>query len=206
MKRLVNFILLLLCFSIGHAQDFDNQITKGSVLQYKITEGSKEYNYTVTILKKADTTFSFKWITSERKPRKGQVNSNPVFFDLMARELLVKNFKTGTETLKSPQVRVFAPAYLKDMVGMAMMDPSKKQFDFAINNKAEKVRSNYPPVGPGKFLFNGKEVSGFSQEFVNATNDIYFSFTRCGTDGIGLLSFYKDNNFRMELVSIKLGE
>jgi hypothetical protein len=205
MKRIFTIILFLFASLMAYSQGFDDPITKGSVLVYNVTEGSESYKYTVTVVEKTNMAIRFNWATNEAKPRKGTVKTGTNFFDLMAQGLLVKGFIAGKETLDPTQMRIFTPVHLKDMLMLGEMDRSKEQFDFKINNKIEKIRANYlSPVGPGKFMYNGKEDNGFSQEFVNAAQDLYFTSIRCGRDGTGLLSFYKDKDLRMELESIKL--
>ncbi|MEP6675534.1 MAG: hypothetical protein ABJA78_10270 [Ferruginibacter sp.] len=172
------------------------EITDGTVLLYKIKEGSKEYNYTVTVTNGSYDNIAFDWKTSGSNPRSGSVEPNALYDDEVAEDLLISNFNDDEESLDDTQIRLFVPSALVDK-----LDHSPEEFTFKINSKEETLKLNKSPKGQANVILWNQKAYIHYTELINSAGSIYIGMMQCFGEN-NLVSFYKDSKMTMQLVSI----
>lgn len=201
MKKIFPILLLsFFCYCTVAAQTTAPEIKEQSVLVYKVKEAGKTYNYTVTIYSNESDEIDFEWSTDEKPARKGKVITDLDFSDANADELLITNFKTGTEELEATQLRLFLPQSIVEIISNAAMT----SIDFNVNGMAKTVSMNYSNLSSnGKLLYNGNHINAEYSELINKTAGIVLGYIECDESDKHLVTFYKDKRTTMQLISIK---
>jgi hypothetical protein len=197
MKKIMTIVLALFVFtqlSMAFPTD-DRDISKGSVLNYTIKEGSVSYKLKVTVTEwDIAGNIKLQWQTTGSKSITG-LCSFPYESIEEATEMKIK-LKAGNEILKGSESRWFGGYEAFDYMSFEEIDA-----DLIIDGEKSVLTPNTDEAEK-EILYNNIKTGMEYAEGYSEEDDIRMGFIRYAT-GIVILSNYTKGNYSMVLTSIQ---
>lgn len=197
MKKIITIVLALFVFtqlSMAFPLD-DRDMSKGSVLNYMIEEGSVSYKLKVTVTEWAVFgEIKLQWQTTGAKSIKGTCNF-PYESLEEATEMKIK-LKPGNETLTDSESRWFGGYEAFDYMYIEEIDA-----DLIIDGEKSVLTPNGDEVEK-EILYNNIKTGMDYAEGYNEDDDIRIGFIQYAA-GIVILSNYTKGDYSMVLTSIQ---